>query len=86
MQPSAKPDPSADKSVFSFQKHSSNEKVSPIQGKYATKNKFVIKRKNREDDGIHSSMEKLHDSLDDQTAVDSGLGSSSEYKTKVKLF
>ena len=62
-----------------------HEKSHPIQGKYASKNHFSAKitaGKGKEYD-FSSSVEKLHDSLDDQTALDSGLGSSSEYKTKV---
>ena len=86
---SSKVFPSMEKPVTSFQKNSTNEKAALIQGKYNPRKRFSIKntsRKETDDDvGTTSSMEKLHDSLDDQTAFDSGLGSSSEYKTKVIL-
>ena len=75
-----------------FQKNLSHEKLQPLHGRYASKNRYNTKNALSADKwggSVSSSIEKLHDSLEDPAAIDSGLGSSCEYKTKVmnlKLF
>ena len=84
-----KTDSLRDKTKTTFQKNSSKERLNPIQGKHAIRSRFALKnasKKDRNDIGASSSsIEKLHDSLEDQTALDSGLGSSTEQKTRVKV-
>ena len=87
-QPLNKLEPLKDRTTLPFQKNLSHEKLQPVQGKYASKSRFATKnasKTNKYDDRVNSSIEKLHDSLEDPSAIDSGLGSSCEYKTKVKI-
>ena len=75
------------KTTVPFQKSHSHEKPHPLQGKFASKNRYAAKntlKTSQYGGSISSSIEKLHDSLEDSAAIDSGLGSSCEYKTKVK--
>ena len=79
---------SKNKLAYSAQTHPSNRNGVPVQSEYTNKNRFgtgSTVRKFKDGEGTKSSTEKFHDSLDDQTACDSGLGSSSEYRTKVKM-
>ena len=82
-------DPPSNKPSFTFQKNSSNEKVNPVLGKYSTRSKFAAKISSSKDSidkkSIHSSKERRQDSLDETNTLDSGLGSSCEYKTKVSI-
>ena len=83
-------DPPSNKPAFTFQKNSSNEKVNPVLGKYSTRSKFAAKisssKESIDKKSIHSSNERRQDSLDDTNTLDSGLGSSCEYKTKVSIY
>ena len=83
-------DPPSNKPAFTFQKNSSNEKVNPVLGKYAPRSKFAAKisssKESIDKKSIHSSNERRQDSQDDTNTLDSGLGSSCEYKTKVSIY
>lgn len=70
-----------------FQKSQLYVKSHPMQGKFASTHRYGAKTSlntNQYGGSVGSSIEKLHDSLEDAAAIDSGLGSSCEYKTKVK--
>ena len=70
-----------------FQKSQPYVKSHPLQGKFASTHRYAAKNslnKSQYGGSVSSSIEKLHDSLEDAAAIDSGLGSSCEYKTKVK--
>ena len=70
-----------------FQKSQPYEKSHPLQSKFASTHRYAAKKSlntSQYGGSVSSSIEKLHDSLEDAAAIDSGLGSSCEYKTKVK--
>lgn len=85
-QPFQNSEPQQERKVLPFQKNLSRENLHLVQGKSFAKNRYIAKnalKANKCGDSISSSIEKLHDSLEDPSAIDSGLGSSCEYKTKV---
>ena len=85
-QPSQNSEQQQESKALPFQKHLSRENMQPVQGKSFSKNRYIAKnalKTNKCGDSISSSIEKLHDSLEDPSAIDSGLGSSCEYKSKV---